>query len=142
MKPSLRPGLSHEFRYRVPEDKTVPHLFPEAASFQAMPRVFATGFMVGLVEWACIDAIAPHLDPGEQSVGTLVHLTHEAATPPGLTVTVRLTLDAVEGRKLAFSAEAHDGVDVICRGRHERFVIDPARFERKLEEKVAAARRR
>ena len=141
MKPTLRPGLTHEFRYLVPEDKTVPRLFPEAATFQTMPRVFATGFMVGLLEWACIDAIAPHLDAGEQSVGTDIRVTHEAATPPGFTVTVRLTLEKVEGRKLSFSLEAHDGIDVISRGTHERFVIDPARFGRKLQEKVAAGGR-
>lgn len=140
MKPTLRPGLTHEFRYLVTEEKTVPRLYPDAAMFQTMPRVFATGFMVGLLEWACIDAIGPHLDPGEQSVGTDIRVTHEAATPPGFTVTVRLTLEKVEGRKLAFSLEAHDGVDVISRGTHERFVIDPARFARKLQEKAAARR--
>jgi fluoroacetyl-CoA thioesterase len=140
MKPTLRPGLTHEFRYRVPEDKTVPHLYPEAALFRVMPHVFATGFMVGLVEWACIDAIAPHLDPGEQSVGVDVRLTHEAATPPGFTVTVKLKLERVEGRRLAFTAEAHDGVDLICRGTHERVVIDPERFNRKLAEKAARPR--
>ncbi len=140
MKPSLAPGLAFTFRYRVPEDKTVPHLYPEAPLFREMPAVFATGFLVGLVEWACIDAIAPHLDPGEQSVGVDVRLTHEAATPPGFTVTVRLTLDRVVGRRLAFCAVAHDGVDVICRGTHERVVIDPERFARKLAEKAARLR--
>jgi fluoroacetyl-CoA thioesterase len=140
MKSTLRAGLTHEFRYRVPESKTVPHLYPESEIFRAMPPVFATGFMVGLVEWACIDAIQPHLDAGEQSVGTDVRLTHAAATPPGFTVTVKVALDRVEGRKLSFSVSAHDGVDEICRGTHERFVIDPARFLRKLEEKAAAGR--
>jgi fluoroacetyl-CoA thioesterase len=139
MKTTLRPGLTHEFRYAVPESKTVPHLYPESETFRSMPRVFATGFMVGLVEWACIDAVAPHLDAGEQSVGTDVRLTHSAATPPGLTVTVRVKLEAVEGRKLSFSVSAHDGVDPICEGTHERFVIDPVRFLRKVEEKAARA---
>ncbi len=137
MRDTLRPGLRHEFRYVVPEDKTVPHLYPESAMFREMPRVFATGFMVGLLEWACIDAIAPHLDPGEQSVGTDVRLTHSAATPPGFTVTVKVEVTRVEGRKLAFALSAHDGVDLVSEGTHERAVIDPARFARKLEEKIA-----
>src|SRR5574342_348785 len=107
MKTTLRAGLTHEFRYQVRENKTVPHLYPESEAFRAMPPVFATGFLVGLVEWACIDAIQPHLDPGEQSVGTEVRLTHSAATPPGLTVTVKVALTGVEGRKLSFSAPAH-----------------------------------
>lgn len=139
MKTTLRPGLKHEFRYQVPENKTVPHLYPESEAFRAMPPVFATGFMVGLIEWACIDAIQPHLDAGEQSVGTDLRLTHTAATPPGLTVTVKVTLDRVEGRKLAFSITAHDGVDTISQGTHERFVIDTERFLRKVQEKAAAA---
>jgi fluoroacetyl-CoA thioesterase len=139
MKPSLSPGLEFTFRYRVPEDKTVPHLYPEAPMFQEMPKVFATGFMVGLLEWACIEAIRPHLDPGEQSVGTAISVTHTAATPPGLTVTVELRLLEVDGRRLAFAVKAHDGVDPIGEGRHERFVIDRERFVRKVEEKARAA---
>ena len=140
MKTTLRAGLKHEFSYQVPENKTVPYLYPEAEAFRAMPPVFATGFMVGLIEWACLDAIQPHLDAGEQSVGTDVRLTHTAATPPGLTVTVKLTLERVEGRKLAFSVSAHDGVDTISEGTHERFVIDAARFMQKVREKAAASR--
>jgi fluoroacetyl-CoA thioesterase len=139
MKSSLAPGLTFTFRYRVPEDKTVPHLYPEAPLFQEMPKVFATGFMVGLLEWACIEAIRPHLDPGEQSVGTAISITHTAATPPGLTVTVELRLLEVGGRRLVFAVKAHDGVDAIGEGRHERFVIDRERFVRRVEEKARAA---
>ena len=74
MKPTLQAGLRHQFRYTVPDNKTVPHLYPESESFQQMPQVLATGFMVGLMEWACIEAIKPHLDwPQEQSLGTLVN---------------------------------------------------------------------
>jgi len=115
----------------------VPHLYPEAEQFQEMPAVFATGFMVGLLEWACLDAIRPHLDPGEQSVGVDVRLSHLAATPPGFTVTVQVTLDKVEGRTLTFSLSAHDGVDLISEGTHQRFVIDPVRFTERVNEKAA-----
>jgi fluoroacetyl-CoA thioesterase len=136
MKPSLTPGLSTTFSFTIPEGKTVPALYPEAPEFQTMPRVFATGFMVGLIEWTCMKLMQPHLDyPAEQSVGTDVKLNHTAATPPGFTVRVEVTLDRVEGRRLTFSVSAHDGVDEICRGTHERFVIDTARFEAKVEEK-------
>jgi fluoroacetyl-CoA thioesterase len=136
----LAPGLSATLSFVVPESKTVPHLYPEAPEFRTMPAVLATGFMVGLIEWACMRAIAPCLDsPAEQSVGTDVRLSHTAATPPGLTVTVEARLERVEGRKLTFSVVAHDGVDEICRGTHERFVIDTARFEAKAREKRARA---
>ncbi len=140
MKPSLAPGLAFTFRYVVPEEKTVPFVYPESQLFQEMPRVFATAYLVGLMEWACIEAMRPHLDAGEQSVGTAIAVTHTAATPPGFTVTVQVRVLEVEGRRLRFAVEAHDGADPIGAGTHERFVIDRARFVRKVEEKAAKAR--
>ena len=68
MKDTLKAGLEHELRFRVPDNKTVPALYPESSEFQVMPRVFATGYMVGLIEWACIQAVNPHIDwPNEQN---------------------------------------------------------------------------
>lgn len=129
MKPSLAPGIAHELRFVVTPGKTVPHLYPESPEFAAMPEVFATGFMVGFVEWACIQAIAPHLDEGEISLGVHVDLSHDAATPPGMEVVARVRLEAVEGRGLTFTAEVDDARERICSGTHRRFVVDRARFE-------------
>jgi fluoroacetyl-CoA thioesterase len=138
MKDTLQSGLTFEFSFRIPEEKTVPYLYPESSEFQVMPRVLATGFMVGLFEWACIQAVNPHLDwPREQTVGIDLKLSHTAATPPGLTVTVRGKLEKVEGRKLTFSLSADDGMDKISEGTHERFVIDAQRFNGKVLEKAA-----
>lgn len=137
MKDSRQPGLKFEFQFQVPETKTAPHLSPESPEFQAMPRVLATGFMVGLFEWACLQALNPHLDwPREQTVGFSVNLSHTAATPPGMVVTVRALLEKVEGRKLTFFLDADDGVDLISQGYHERFVIDAAKFNTKVEAKA------
>jgi fluoroacetyl-CoA thioesterase len=137
MNDSLKPGLAFEFKFRVPENKTVPYLYPESPEFQAMPRVLATGFMIGLFEWACIQAVNPHIDwPRAQTVGVEVKLNHVAATPPGLTVTVRGRLEKVEGRKLSFSLVADDGVDKISEGTHERYVIDAERFAAKARAKL------
>jgi fluoroacetyl-CoA thioesterase len=137
MKGSLRAGLTWEFKFKVPENKTVPYLLPESSEFQLMPRVLATGFMVGLIEWTCIQAVNPHLDwPKEQTVGIGVNLTHSAATPPGLLVTVNVVLEKVEGRKLTFSVAAEDGVDQISTGTHERFVIDAESFANKVLSKL------
>ncbi|MGD8475696.1 MAG: thioesterase family protein, partial [Burkholderiales bacterium] len=87
-------------------------------------------------EWACIELLRPHLDwPDEQSLGTHVDFSHLAATPPGLTVTVDVKLESVQGRKLAFSVVAHDGIDTISTGTHERVIIDVARFRNKLAAK-------
>ena len=140
MKPSLAPGLTFEFAFKVPKNKTVPHLFPEISEAGMMPEVFATGFMVGLIEFACIKAINPHIDwPREQSVGIRINVNHTAATPPGLTVTVRVTLDRVDGRRLFFSVSADDGIDQITEGTHERFVIDAEKFKAQVAEKAARA---
>jgi fluoroacetyl-CoA thioesterase len=140
MKESLKPGIQYVHTFRVPPSKTVPALYPESDEFVAMPEVFATGFLVGFLEWACIKAINPHLDwPGEQTVGTHIDVSHEAATPPGLMVTASVELIAVEGRKLVFAVEAHDGVDLISRGRHERFVINREKFDAKLGAKLGQA---
>ena len=137
MHSDLKPGIKSQFRYVVRSDKTVPDLYPDFAEFQDMPRVFATGFMIGLIEGACQLAIKPYLDwPREQSVGTHVNFSHLAATPPGLTVTVDCEIIAVDGRKITFKARAHDGVDLISEGTHERVVIDPARFNAKLAAKL------
>ena len=136
MKETLGPGIKYEKRFVVPPEKTVPYLYPESEEFGAMPEVFATGFFVGLIEWACVEAVNPHLDwPEEQTLGTRVDVTHEAATPPGLEVAVRVELTEVEGRRLEFEVEASDGTGVTGRGIHERFVIDRGRFDKRMEEK-------
>lgn len=140
MKETLKPGLQYEHRFRVPHSKTVPNLYPESDEFQLMPEVFATGFLVGFLEWACIKAINPHLDwPAEQTVGTHIDVSHEAATPTGFEITAKVELTKVEGRKLTFSVEAHDGIDLISKGLHERFVINKEKFDSRLSEKAESS---
>ncbi|MDH2916700.1 MAG: thioesterase family protein [Gallionella sp.] len=137
MKDTLKPGIKYQHKFLVPSSKTVPALYPEAEEFLAMPEVFATGYMVGFLEWACIKCINPHIDwPREQTVGTHVNVTHQAATPPGLEVTASVELIEVDGRRLVFSVEAHDGVDIISKGKHERFIINKQKFDAKLGEKL------
>jgi fluoroacetyl-CoA thioesterase len=136
MKHKLEAGIEYELRFSVPDAKTVPALYPEAPEFQEMPQVFATGFLVGLLEWACIKAVNPHLDwPQEQTVGTHINVSHSAATPAGLEVRAKVKLTQVEGRRLVFEVEAHDGVDLISKGTHERFIIDRTRFAERVSRK-------
>ncbi len=137
MKDTLKPGIKYEHKFLVPSSKTVPALYPEAEEFLAMPEVFATGLLVGFLEWACIKCVNPHLDwPREQTVGTYIDVSHQAATPPGLEVTASVELIAVDGRRLVFQVEAHDGVEVISKGRHERFIINKEKFDAKVGEKL------
>ena len=140
MKPSLQPGLEHTLTFRVLKSKTVPALYPESPEFEAMPAVFATGFLVGFVEWACIQMVNPHLDwPAEMTLGTHVDLSHTAPTPPGLDVTARVKLAQVEGKLLMFDVEVFDGVDCVCTGTHERYVVDTQKFKAKVARKVEQA---
>lgn len=134
MKPTLRAGLATSLDYRVPAERTVPHLLPEAPQFATMPRVLATGYLVGLVEWSCMQALSGCLDDGERTVGVHVDLSHEAPTLPGRSVRFTVRLIEVEGRQLTFSVEGveEDGT-VICRGTHKRAVINLERFEAKAQ---------
>jgi fluoroacetyl-CoA thioesterase len=137
MKDTLQPGIEHTFTFPITGAKTVPALYPESSEFQAMPDVLATGYMVGLIEWTCIQAVNPFLDwPEEQTVGTHINVSHMAATPPGLAVTAKAKLVKVDGRRLVFEVEAHDGIDLIARGQHERFVINKEKFDRKIKSKT------
>lgn len=136
MKDSLKAGLTYEHRFLLPANKIVSALYPEAPEFIAMPEVFATGYMVGFLEWACIKCINPHIDwPIEQTVGTHINVSHQAATPPGLEVIASVELIEVDGKRLVFNVEAHDGIDIISRGQHERFIINKERFDAKLKTK-------
>ena len=135
MKDTLKAGVTHTLTFTVPENKTVPFLYPEAPGFTVMPKVFATGYMVGLFEWACIELLRPHLDEGEGSLGIHVNFSHEAATPPGLTVTVTATCTKVEGRTAEFEVSGHDGVDRIGGGQHRRAIVRWDKFTPRVEQK-------
>ena len=140
MKTSLKPGLTRQFSFKIPENKTVPHLYPEAPSFKSMPEVFATGYMVGLFEWVCTELLAEHLDEGEGSLGTRVDFSHDAATPPGMTVTVNAEITSVEGPKVRFRVSGHDGLEEIGGGEHERFVVNWDKFNSRVAEKTKRAK--
>lgn len=101
--------------------------------------VLATPVLVGFCEECARSIIDPLLPAGQRSVGTAISLTHLAATPPGLMVTVRAEITSINGRRISFSIEARDPLEVVARGTHDRFVIDLARFDRRVQEKRAAA---
>lgn len=137
MKATLQDGMTFTHRYRVPQEKTVPFVFRESDLFQAMPPVFATAFMVGLMEWACMEALRPHMEEGEISLGTNICVTHSAATPPGMDVEVEVRLLEVNGPKTKWSIVARDEKDLIGEGTHERFTIDRGKFQGIVAKKEA-----
>jgi len=139
MKGTLKPGLTHRFAYTVPENKTVPYTYPEAPEIASMPKVFATGNMIILMEWTCTQLLASHLDPGEGSLGVHVDVSHLAATLPGQTVTVDVEVSEIIGNRVGFKVKAHDGIDLIGEGRHQRFVVDWDKFNARVAAKAKKA---
>ena len=101
-----------------------------------MPPVLATAIMVGFIEATCIEAIAPHLDQGEHSVGIHVDVSHIAATPASMSITAEVELLEVNGRKLRFRVRAEDEDGLIGEGLHQRAIIDTGKFNDRLAAKA------
>ncbi len=138
MKDSLKSGLTFEFKFQVPENKTVSAPVSGSAGIAGDAKVLATGFLVGLRRM--------DLHSGDQSAHRLAQRAirrrwnqHEplGSHAAGLTVTVKVTLEEVDGRKLNFSFTAEDGIDTICEGEHGRYVIDAAKFNAKVDSKAS-----
>lgn len=131
MKPSLKPGLAFRREVLVDEERCIGFMGKEGA-------VYATPRMVSDVEYTCRDFLLPHLDEGEDSVGTHVSIDHLAATPMGLKVTVEVRIAELDRRKVVFEFTVRDPVEEVGRGKHVRFVVDKA----KSAERIAAKRAR
>lgn len=98
--------------------------------------VFATPYMIALMEGAAVNAVQCALSADEGTVGTRLDVTHDAATPIGLKVWAEAELVAVEGRKLTFAVSACDEREKIGGGVHERFIIKPDKFLARAQGKV------
>ena len=140
MIPAFPEGLRHTLTLPVEERLLVPAVFPDSASFQAMPPVLATAFLVALIERACLEAVLPYLGPDQRTVGTYVDVSHVAATPVGLEVTAEIELESVEGRSLWFKVAARDPFELIAEGRHRRAIVDCPRFMERVGAKAAGKR--
>lgn len=99
-------------------------------------KVFATPFMIALMENAAANSITSFLDEGQSSVGTQISVTHEAATPVGMEVWAESEVIAVDGRKVCFNVEAFDEAGKIGGGTHERFIISSDKFVKRVYEKL------
>ena len=137
MNKELRPGLRHTLTLRIDDSLVVPAVCQTFSGFRDMPPVFATAFMVGFIEWACIEALRPHLAPGERTVGTHINVSHIAATPVGMNVVAEIELVAVENRKLHFKVQCRDDAEIIGAGTHQRVVINLTKFLARMDEKMA-----
>lgn len=140
MTSNLEPGLRFLQNLRVDGTLTVPAMASAFTGFDDMPPVFATAFMVGFIEWACVEALRPFLGSHERTVGTHVDVSHITATPVGMTVTADVELVAVEGRKLRFKVSCRDECGLIGEGFHERVIIDHLKFLARVSAKSEQTR--
>ncbi len=136
MHPTLTPGLTDTHTYAVTAANTVPHLAMDRSTFDDIPEVLATAYMVVMMEGACTKLLRPHLGANEGSLGIAVNVTHIAATVPGQTVTVTATIEKIEGRKITFHVSAHDGLDKIGEGTHTRAIVPWDRFKASVAAKA------
>jgi fluoroacetyl-CoA thioesterase len=127
---SLEIGLKGRADDVVTPDKTA------AAVGSGLVPVFATPYMVALMEGSAVHAVTPYLSEGEGTVGTFLNVTHDAATPVGMKVWAECELTQVDGRALTFTVTAYDECGVIGKGTHGRFIIKTDRFVEKTNAKL------
>ncbi len=130
----LRAGLTGSAEVIVAEEHTAPFVG------SGRVRVLATPVMINLMEAAALDAAESLLPAGHQSLGIRLDVRHYAATPVGMRVRVTAELVQIEGRTLTFRVEARDDKEPIGDGLHERVVVNVARFDKRVQEKIAAGR--
>jgi predicted thioesterase len=131
---ALEPGLVGEIEITVEPPDTADAFGNRGVHVLATPR------LVALLEDAAITAVQAHLEPGIGTVGTHLDLRHLAATPVGMRLRARAVLRAVDGRRLAYDVEAHDDVEKVAEGTHERFQVHQGRFLDKVAEKARRPR--
>ena len=132
MKASLAAVVTATSKLTVDRERTIDFMGEKA-------RVYATPMLVRDIEVACRELLLQHLDPGEDSVGTRIELDHLAATLMGMSVELKVTLAEVKGRSVTLDVEGRDTVDAICRGKHQRFVVDVSATEARLAVKAKKA---
>ena len=132
MKPSLQTGLNFKKEITVNETRCIGFMGREG-------MVYATPMMVSDVEYACRDYLLEHLDAGEDSVGTQVIIDHLGATPLGLKISIDITIQEVDRRRVTWKFSVKDAVEEVGRGTHTRFVVDTVKTKQRLAAKRARA---
>ncbi len=123
------PGLIGQAEMVVGTSDTAPRIGSGRIAVLATPK------MINLIEEAALAAIEDRLPAGKQSLGTLVEVSHLAATPVGMRVRAEAEVVAVEGRKVVFAVKAEDERDLIGEGHHQRVVVTAAAFQARIDEK-------
>ncbi|MCI8300981.1 MAG: thioesterase family protein [Lachnospiraceae bacterium] len=98
-------------------------------------QVLATPRLAALMEETAWKSVAQALEPGKGTVGTRLELDHLAPTPVGMKVQCESVLEKAEGRKLVFSITAKDEKGEIGTAKHERFIVEEEKFQKKADQK-------
>lgn len=125
----IQKGMTREETFQVAEEHTAIHVGSGGS------RVLATPWMIAFIERAAHRLLAENLPAGESSVGVLVDVRHLAPTPIGAAVRVQVEIVTLDGAQVTFSVQAWDQAEKIGEGRHQRVVINEARFLRRVEGK-------
>ena len=123
-------GIKNTISESVTLDKTA-----EKVGSGLLP-VYATPAMIALMEKCASECVAPYIEEGKSSVGTMLHVKHLSASPIGMSISCTATLTEIDGRRLVFSLEVSDEKGPIGEGTHERFIIDIDRFMAKCQSKL------
>jgi predicted thioesterase len=126
----IRPGLAGSAALLVADEHTAPRVG------SGKVRVLATPVMINLIEAAALAAVEHLLPAGYQSLGTLLNVRHVAATPVGMRVTAKAVVTGVEGRTIRFDVSATDDKELIGEGKHERVVVNVAKFDQRVQRKL------
>ncbi len=126
----LKPGLRGTAELVVTEAHTAPRVG------SGKVHVLATPVMINLIEAAALEAVEHLLPAGHQSLGTVLDIRHIAATPVGMRIRATAEVVSVEKRTIVFRVEAHDERELIGDGRHERVVVNVARFDERVQKKL------
>ena len=94
--------------------------------------VFSTPMMTALMEKAAYNAIAEFLENDETTVGTMLNITHDRATPEGIAIKATATVTEINGREIVFDVIAEDKSGNIGKGTHKRFVVYAEKFMSKI----------
>ena len=131
MKDSLTAGLERTQEFEIDTDRTIAFMGDEL-------RVYATPYMVRDIEETSRLLIQEHLDDGEETVGAHVSVDHLGASLLGMISTVTSKITEVDGQRVMLEVQVHDGIDLVGKAKHVRFVIDRDRQKVRLEKKRAA----
>src|SRR5258708_39922813 len=132
MAKDIPAGIRGEAEQTVTHEHTLHH------HNQALPPIYSTPNMIGLMEVAAFNALLPFCDPGEITVGTAINIEHRAPSTIGARVKAEAVLETIDRRFFIFRVTAHNGVEEIGRGTVTRTLVNPAKVAERYAKRSKA----